>query len=92
MMNLHFFQNNDEKEKKERQLSRLQRQIQSKNFSPTAATADKRKSLSVVSGLSNQQLTEHYSKCIQLSTENVTIILFSVLFAQEIIEETMIGL
>lgn len=63
-------ENNDEKEKKERQLSRLQQQIQSKNFSPTTTKADQRKSVSVVSGLSNQQLTEHYSKCIQLSTEN----------------------
>lgn len=70
-----FFQNNDEKEKKERQLSRLQQQIQSKNFSPTTSKVDQRKSINVVSGLTNQQLTEHYSKCIQLSTENVNVVL-----------------
>ncbi|XP_063848247.1 condensin complex subunit 2-like [Scylla paramamosain] len=63
-------ENNDEKEKKQRQLNRLQQQIQSKTFSPTATTSDHRKSISIVSGLTNQQLTEHYSKCIQLSTEN----------------------
>lgn len=63
-------ENNDEKEKKQRQLNRLQQQIQSKTFSPTAAASDPRKSISIVSGLTNQQLTEHYSKCIQLSTEN----------------------
>ncbi|MPD00089.1 Condensin complex subunit 2 [Portunus trituberculatus] len=66
-------ENNDEQEKKQRQLNRLQQQIQSKTFSPTAATSDHRKSVSIVSGLTNQQLTEHYSKCIQLSTENVSL-------------------
>lgn len=65
-------QNNDEQEKKERQLSRLQQQMQSRNFSsPSATPGDRRKSLSSVAGLTNQQLSEHYSKCIQLSAENV---------------------
>ncbi|XP_042215327.1 condensin complex subunit 2-like [Homarus americanus] len=64
-------ENNDEQEKKERQLNRLQQQRQSRNFSsPTVKPADSRKSVNAVAGLTNQQLTEHYSKCIQLSTEN----------------------
>ncbi|XP_042893059.1 condensin complex subunit 2-like [Penaeus japonicus] len=63
--------NNDEQEKKERQLSRLQQQMQSRNFSsPSATPGDRRKSLSSVAGLTNQQLSDHYSKCIQLSAEN----------------------
>ncbi|KAG0718878.1 Condensin complex subunit 2 [Chionoecetes opilio] len=63
-------ENNDEKEKKQRQLNRLQQQIQSKTFSPTTITTDRRKSVNTTSALTIQQLTEHYSKCIQLSTEN----------------------
>ena len=68
-----FLQNNDEKEKKQRQLNRLQQQIQSKTYSPTTVPSDHRKSINLVSGLTCQQLTEHYSKCIQLSTENVSL-------------------
>ncbi|KAK4308688.1 hypothetical protein Pmani_019639 [Petrolisthes manimaculis] len=70
-------ENNDEKEKKERQLNRLQKQIQSRKFSSpgtssagTPGQVDRRKSLSMVAGLTNQQLSEHYSTCIQLSAEN----------------------
>ncbi|XP_066958009.1 condensin complex subunit 2 isoform X2 [Macrobrachium rosenbergii] len=64
-------ENNDEKEKKERQLNRLQQQIQARTFSsPSATPSDRRKSLSSVAGLTNQELSEHYSKCIQLNAEN----------------------
>lgn len=64
-------ENNDEKEKKERQLNRLQQQMQSRTLSsPTATPADRRKSLNAVAGLTSQQLSEHYTKCIQLSAEN----------------------
>ncbi|XP_045608820.1 condensin complex subunit 2 [Procambarus clarkii] len=64
-------ENNDEQEKKERQLNRLQQQLQARHYSsPSSAQPDKRKSLSAVAGLTNQQLTEHYAKCIQLSAEN----------------------
>ncbi|CAL4101618.1 unnamed protein product, partial [Meganyctiphanes norvegica] len=63
-------ENNDEKEKRQRQLNRLQEK-QHRNFtSPTIQGVEKRKSLSGAEGLSNQQLSEHYTKCIQLSSEN----------------------
>ncbi|KAB7496436.1 Condensin complex subunit 2 [Armadillidium nasatum] len=62
--------NNDEAERRERQLNRLQ-QLQSRGVhSPTGTPADRRKSLGTFTGLTNQQLTEHYAKCIQLSAEN----------------------
>ncbi|XP_068246220.1 condensin complex subunit 2-like [Palaemon carinicauda] len=64
-------ENNDEKEKKERQLNRLQQQLQMRTFSsPTTNSSDRRKSLNVVAGLTNQELSEHYTKCIQLNAEN----------------------
>lgn len=77
--------NNDEAERRERQLNRLQ-QLQSRGVhSPTGTPADRRKSLSTFTGLTNQQLTEHYAKCIQLSAENVSFI-SSILYSNIIIK------
>lgn len=63
-------ENNDEQEKLQRQLKRLQEKQHRDFSSPTVQGAEKRKSLSGAEGLSNQQLSDHYTKCIQLSSEN----------------------
>ncbi|XP_076034678.1 non-SMC condensin I complex subunit H [Oratosquilla oratoria] len=62
-------ENNDEAERRERQLNRLQ-QLQQRNLSSPSTVNDKQKNISGVSGLTNQQLSDHYAKCIQLSAEN----------------------
>ena len=63
-------ENNDDAERRQRQLSRLQ-QLQTSRQVGSPVSSDRRKSIaSLEPRLTGQQLAQHYAKCIQLSAEN----------------------
>lgn len=64
------FQNNDEKELRERQKQRAA-ELQQQNLASPSTPVDRRKSMGPSTGMTNEALVEQYSSCIKLSAENV---------------------
>jgi hypothetical protein len=53
-------------------------QIEMRQHEVTSPGSDKQRSIGVsIAGLSAAQLAEHYGSCIKLSTENVSVLLWS---------------